>query len=109
MSSGLSSPTMKGGELVDEIQKAGQDCAGILINPAAYTHTSVALRDALAAVGLPAVEVHLSNIYAREEFRRESLVAPVVSGRICGFGADGYLWGLRALVKMLREAGGGES
>ncbi len=97
------------GELVDEIQKAGQDCAGILINPAAYTHTSVALRDALAAVGLPAVEVHLSNIYAREEFRRESLVAPVVSGRICGFGADGYLWGLRALVKMLREAGGGES
>ncbi|NLY88848.1 MAG: type II 3-dehydroquinate dehydratase [Firmicutes bacterium] len=92
------------GELVDEIQKAREDCAGILINPAAYTHSSVALRDALAAVALPAVEVHLSNIYAREEFRRKSLTAPVVLGQISGFGADGYLWGLRALVKKIREA-----
>lgn len=92
------------GVLVDEVQEAGREgYAGVLINPAAYTHTSVALRDVLAAVDLPVVEVHLSNIYAREEFRRESLVAPVVWGRICGLGSDGYLWGLRALVKKLRE------
>ncbi len=95
------------GDLVAEVQKAGEDCAGILLNPAAYTHTSVALRDALAAVGLPAVEVHLSNIYRREDFRHTSLVAPVVMGRICGFGADSYLWGLRALVKKIRERKGG--
>lgn len=94
------------GELVEEVQKAGEECAGILLNPAAYTHTSVALRDALAAVDLPAVEVHLSNIYRREDFRSKSLVAPVVWGRICGFGSDGYLWGLRALVKKIRESGG---
>ena len=98
----MSSPTMKGNWWTGSEGRAG--LRRHLINPAAYT-PGVALRDALAAVGLPAVEVHLSNIYAREEFRRESLVAPVVLGRICGFGADGYLWGLRALVKKLRETG----
>ena len=91
------------GELVEEVQRSLEDCDGILLNPAAYTHTSVALRDALAAVGLPAVEVHLSNIHAREEFRHNSLIAPVVLGQISGLGPDGYLWGLRALVKKIKE------
>ncbi len=91
------------GVIVDEIQQAARDCQGILINPAAYTHTSVAIRDALTAVNLPAVEIHLSNIHAREEFRRVSLTAPVVTAQICGLGADGYLWGLRALVRIVRQ------
>jgi 3-dehydroquinate dehydratase-2 len=91
------------GVIVDQIQQAAADCQGILINPAAYTHTSVAIRDALAAVYLPTIEVHLSNIYAREEFRKVSLSAPVVTGQICGLGADGYLWGLKALVQIVRE------
>jgi len=91
------------GVIVDEIQQAEGDCQGILINPAAYTHTSVAIRDALAAVHLPVVEIHLSNIHAREEFRRVSLTAPVVTAQICGLGADGYLWGLRALVRIVRQ------
>ncbi|NLW56430.1 MAG: type II 3-dehydroquinate dehydratase [Firmicutes bacterium] len=91
------------GVMVEQIQQAAEDCQGILINPAAYTHTSVAIRDALAAVNLPTIEVHLSNIYAREEFRRVSLSAPVVTAQICGLGAEGYLWGLKALVQMVRQ------
>lgn len=87
------------GELVDWIGQAAGVFDGILINPAAYTHTSVALRDALAGAGLPAVEVHLSNIHGREEFRRRSLTAEVCLGLIGGFGAAGYEWGLRALVR----------
>ncbi|QXE91497.1 type II 3-dehydroquinate dehydratase [Geomonas subterranea] len=89
------------GGLVDAIQGALGTCQGILINPAAYTHTSVALRDAIAATALPAVEVHLSNVHAREPFRSHSFIAPVAVGQICGFGAESYLLGLRALAKRL--------
>jgi len=85
------------GEIVDLIQKS-DDYSVLLINPAAYTHTSVAIRDAIAAVKIPAVEVHLSNIHRREEFRQKSLIAPVATGQISGFGPDSYLLGLRAAV-----------
>ena len=90
------------GTLVDAIQGALADCQGILINPAAYTHTSVAIRDAVAATALPAVEVHLSNIHAREAFRAHSYLAPIAAGQICGFGPNSYLLGLRALVSLLQ-------
>jgi len=85
------------GEIVEIIQKS-KDCSALLINPAAYTHTSVAIRDAIAAVDIPAVEIHLSNIYKREEFRHKSLISPVASGQVAGFGPDSYLLGLRAAV-----------
>jgi 3-dehydroquinate dehydratase-2 len=88
------------GDLVDAIQKAEGSYDALILNPAAYTHTSVALRDALAAVELPAVEVHLSNIYAREEFRRTSMTAPLCRGVITGLGAEGYLLALRAVASM---------
>lgn len=92
------------GDIVDLIQEARHSAKGILINPGAYTHYSYAIRDAIAAVKLPAVEVHLSNIYSREEFRRHSVIAPVAAGQISGFGADSYLLGLRALVGLIRNA-----
>ena len=91
------------GTLVDAIQGALADCQGILINPAAYTHTSVAIRDAVAATALPTVEVHLSNIHSREAFRTHSYLAPIAVGQICGFGPDSYLLGLRALVRQLEK------
>jgi 3-dehydroquinate dehydratase II len=91
------------GALVDAIQGALVDCDAILINPAAYTHTSVAIRDAVAATALPTVEVHLSNIHAREAFRTHSFLAPVAVGQICGFGPESYLLGLRALVSRLEK------
>lgn len=91
------------GDLVDRIQAARGAFDGILINPAAYTHTSVALRDSLAAVNLPAVEVHLSNIYQREDFRHHSYVAPVACGQISGFGVNSYLLGLEALKGILNN------
>lgn len=91
------------GELVEAVQGAMSSCRGIIINPAAYTHTSVALRDAIAAAGLPAVEVHLSNIHGREEFRKTSMTAEVCRGVITGFGAEGYLLALRALAGILNE------
>ena len=91
------------GELVNAIQKSRLDKDGLLINPGGYTHTSVALRDALLAVGTPTVEVHMSNTYAREPFRHKSLIADVVLGRIVGFGAMSYTLGLRALVRNLRD------
>lgn len=86
------------GELVGWIQEAKGRFECIVINAAAYTHTSVALRDAIAAVGIPAIEIHLSNIHAREEFRHKSLIAQVCRGQICGFGAKSYLLGLEAAV-----------
>ena len=90
------------GEIVDTIGKAKKNkFSAILINPAAYTHTSVAIRDAVAAVNLPTVEVHLSNIYAREEFRHTSLIAPVASGQVSGFGVNSYLLGLQAAIDLL--------
>ncbi|MEH2324086.1 MAG: type II 3-dehydroquinate dehydratase [Nostoc sp.] len=90
------------GILVDTIHGALGQHHGILINAGAYTHTSVALRDAIAAVNLPTVEVHLSNIYRREDFRHHSYIAPVAIGQISGFGAQSYLLGLQALVNHLR-------
>jgi 3-dehydroquinate dehydratase-2 len=89
------------GELVSKVQEA-YNFDGILINPAAYTHTSIALRDAILAVTKPCVEVHLSNIYTREEFRHNSYLAPVCVGQISGFGADSYFLGLRALVNHIK-------
>lgn len=91
------------GAIIDAIQAAPGNCSGIIINPAAYTHTSVAIRDALAAVALPTIEVHLSNVYRREEFRHKSLVAPVVLGQIAGFGPIGYELALQGLLRHLRE------
>ncbi|MEH2092210.1 type II 3-dehydroquinate dehydratase [Nostoc sp.] len=90
------------GILVDSIHGALGLHQGILINAGAYTHTSVALRDAIAAVNLPTVEVHLSNIYRREDFRHHSYIAPVAIGQISGFGVQSYLLGLQALVSYLR-------
>jgi 3-dehydroquinate dehydratase II len=90
------------GELVTWIQQAPKQFGAILINAAGYTHSSVALRDALAAVGIPAIEVHISNIHKREEFRKRSLIAEVVIGQIAGFGVNSYLLGLRAAVEYLR-------
>ena len=87
------------GELVDWIQQAPKKFAALVINAAAYTHSSVALRDALTAAGIPAIEVHLSNIYKREEFRKRSLIAEAVVGQITGFGVSSYLLGLRAAVE----------
>ena len=91
------------GVLVDAIHDARQTRQGIVINAGAYTHTSVAIRDAIAAVQIPTVEVHLSNIYTREEFRHYSYLAPVVVGQISGFGADSYRLGLQALVYYLSK------
>jgi len=91
------------GALIDRIHAAAhQGVAGLLINPGAYTHTSIALRDALSAVAIPAVEVHLSNIHARERFRRHSHIAPVAMAQVAGFGAASYLLALRGLVARLK-------
>jgi len=89
------------GEIVDLIGKSKAKFDAILINPAAYTHTSVAIRDAIAASGTLTIEVHLSNIYSREEFRQKSLISPVVKGTILGFGAKSYILGLEALIDLI--------
>ena len=96
------------GALVDTIQDAAQWADGIVINPGAYTHYSYAIRDALASVGLPAIEVHLSNIFAREEFRQRSLITPVAAGLISGLGWRSYLLGLQAVVEMSHDEEAGE-
>ena len=91
------------GEIVERIGEAKGRYDGVLINPAAYTHTSVAIRDAVEAAGIPAVEVHLSNIYAREPFRHQSLIAPVCRGQVSGFGPASYRLGLEALLALLGQ------
>jgi 3-dehydroquinate dehydratase-2 len=90
------------GELVNWVQEAGGEFDALVINPGAYTHTSIALRDAIAGVGIPTVEVHLSNIYRREEFRQQSYIAGVAVGQISGFGPESYLLGLRAAIAHVR-------
>ncbi|MBI2369767.1 MAG: type II 3-dehydroquinate dehydratase [Deltaproteobacteria bacterium] len=90
------------GELIDRVQSARGGYDGMLLNAGAYTHTSIALRDALIAVGLPAVEVHITNIYGREPFRQQSFLADVVIGQVTGFGKESYLLALRGLVGHLR-------
>ncbi len=90
------------GELVDWIQEARNGYAGLIVNPGAYTHSSIAMLDALLAVGLPAIEIHLSNIYRRESFRHHSYVSRAVLGVICGFGAQGYLLAIDAMANLLQ-------
>ena len=91
------------GEIVDKIQESLGDADAIIINPAAYTHTSIAIRDAIAAVNLPTIEVHISNIHRREEFRQKSLIAPVCAGSIIGFGPFGYHLAMIAMLQILNE------
>ena len=93
----------KEGELIDRVQKAYNTFDAIIINPGAYTHTSVALRDAIISVGIPTFEIHLSNIYKRESFRHKSYIADIVVGQISGFGINSYLLGLRAAVDYLNN------
>lgn len=91
------------GEIVEKIQEAKGKFDAIIINPAAFTHYSIALRDVIAAIDIPVIEVHLSNIYAREDFRRKSIIAPVAKGQISGFGKDSYLLALEAAVRMVSD------
>ena len=91
------------GEIVDKIQECYGEVQGIIINPAAYTHTSIAIRDAIAAVNIPTVEVHISNIYRREEFRQKSMVAPVCTSSIVGFGPFGYHLAMMGILQVMNE------
>ena len=90
------------GELVDEIQKARKNFNGLIINAGGYTHTSVAIHDALKILEIPIIELHITNIYNREDFRHKSLISKLASGIICGFGTDGYIMALKAINKYLK-------
>ncbi|MFC1508524.1 type II 3-dehydroquinate dehydratase [Candidatus Omnitrophota bacterium] len=92
------------GDIINAIHQAPEQYDGVVINPGAYTHTSVAIRDAIASVDIPFVEVHLSNIHNREEFRHTSVTAPVCTGQICGFGPGSYILGIDGLVEELKKA-----
>ncbi len=96
------------GAIIDAIHGAPGRYGAIVLNPGAYTHYSIAIRDAIAAVDVPVVEVHLSNVHKREEFRRHSVIAPVAVGTIAGFGMESYLLGLRAAVRLARQSDGDE-
>ena len=90
------------GELVEKIQSSRNECKGIIINAGGYTHTSVAIHDALKIVKIPIIELHISNIYNREEFRHKSLISRVATGVICGFGAEGYVMAINAIKQFLK-------
>jgi len=92
------------GALIDALQEAKTWANGVVFNPGGYTHTSIALRDAIAAIGIPVIEVHLSNVYAREEFRHHSMISGVCRGKVVGFGWRSYMLGLRGLAEILEEA-----
>ena len=91
------------GDLVDKIQQATNNYDGIILNAGGYTHTSISIRDAISSVQVPVVEIHLTNIHAREEFRHNSFIAPVCIGQICGFGAYSYILGLNAILNYLEK------
>ena len=91
------------GELIDRLQAARLDCAGVVLNAGAYTHYSYALRDCIASLRIPVVEVHMSNIHSREEFRHTSVIAPVCIGQIAGFGKNSYLLGVQALADIIKS------
>lgn len=91
------------GAIIEAIQHAHENIAGVIINPGAYTHTSIAIRDALLLLDVPIIEVHLSNIYQREEFRQKSMISDIATAQLTGFGADGYIMALNALSRMISE------
>ncbi|MBH0229842.1 type II 3-dehydroquinate dehydratase [Halobacillus yeomjeoni] len=93
------------GDLVDRIQMAEDNAAGILFNPAAYTHTSIALRDAISSINIPVIEVHISNVHQRETFRHHSMLAPVCAGQIVGFGIDGYRLATLGMIEKIENEG----
>ncbi|ARI77086.1 type II 3-dehydroquinate dehydratase [Halobacillus mangrovi] len=97
------------GDLVDQIQRAEGGAAGIIINPAAYTHSSIAMRDAVSAISIPVIEIHISNVHSREEFRHHSMLAPVCAGQIVGFGIDGYRLATLGLIKKIEDEGRNDS